>query len=306
MAKEMQSATIKAWFDECQRRGIAPWNYDFKEQLTSSDPHAVSRINKELNPLKRLLIFWQEGTRTKLRKPNRITLDDVESTALAKEIYSILWDIDSVNTYSFDRDVMNSVWASYKFSINLRYDSSFDKDFISLTKLIDNYDNYIEVNNSFKKFAAYTHTIGNFIIETKGFNRGRSNNDYWDLALVQIKNYFNLIDKSTWEKYIRRMYLQPFVTSEYKIVGLWDRHLDPSTTVNPADNGNELSLITQFIGHACTSIENRGKAMVKRLCEKQNLTQYEFYEPKLRKMAKEPAYSSDLWKSKRNETSYPL
>lgn len=284
---------LEKWFKKCDRDNLLPWKYDFKYEILAKDEFSTKAFQDEPNPVKRLLLCWQQES---------LTPTGVEKTALAQSIFSILWGFDSKNPNRVDVDVMNSFWTSYKFAINSRYDVSYKKwyntkiSFDTMQELLKEYDNYIEINELFSGFAGYTHTIGNFIVESKGFNMGRKNDDYWDLALIEAKTYFDLLDEGIWEIYINKMYLQSFVNKNYNISALWEGHLTSKTTKpSLTDDRTYLYLITEFLNHVCASIEERGKLMIKSLCERTGQIHYTFYENYLKHLT--PQYSDDLWQS---------
>lgn len=286
-------AAIENWFDKCEQNHLLPWEYDFKSELTDID----KLIDDEQDPIKRLLVCWQHEDSIK---------SEVEKTELAISIYSVLWKFDTSNPKRIDLDVMNSFWTSYKLALKLKYNNSPSKwieqglgrrlNYETMEKLIQNYTKYSEVNDLFRNLAKYTHTIGNLIVETKGFNRGRANDDYWDLALLEVKAYFDLINTTIWKDYIDKMYLRPFVSNNYEISELWKDHFLKSMPVKPKPEDCSLRLINEFQSRACSSIEERGKFMIKSLCEKTGLTNYSFYETQLKDLYPTPKFSNELWK----------
>ncbi|NSW23507.1 hypothetical protein HRH58_13815, partial [Enterococcus faecalis] len=267
---------IKRWFEECERKKISPWKYDFKLELQTKEKKFFQEIMDESNAIKRIFAWYLS--------PVQAT-SETETTQLAKTIYSILWNLDiSVLNRSFDMDVMNSFWTTYKFAILKKYKASYNKwqdnriNLSAIYELDKKYYDYIEINNLFKAFANYTHTIGNFIIESKGFNRGRKNDDYWDLGLIIVKDNLDVLENGLWKKYVKKFYLQPFVREDYSVAELWQNHLISEYTKPCAENNEEtIELIKEFLDRVCPSIEERGKFIVKTLCEKLNLTNYTFY-----------------------------
>ncbi|NSP03044.1 hypothetical protein HRH66_14660, partial [Enterococcus faecalis] len=110
---------IKRWFEECERKKISPWKYDFKLELQTKEKKFFQEIMDESNAIKRIFAWYLS--------PVQAT-SETETTQLAKTIYSILWNLDiSVLNRSFDMDVMNSFWTTYKFAILKKYKASYNK-----------------------------------------------------------------------------------------------------------------------------------------------------------------------------------
>ncbi|WP_142959200.1 hypothetical protein [Enterococcus faecalis] len=292
---------IKRWFEECERKKISPWKYDFKLELQTKEKESFQEIIDESNAIKRIFVWYLS--------PVQAT-SETETTQLAKTIYSILWNLDtSVLNRSFDMDVMNSFWTTYRFAIFKKYNASYNKwqdNIINLSAIYEldkKYYDYIEINNLFETFANYTHTIGNFIIESKGFNMGRKNDDYWDLGLSIIKDNLDVLETGLWKKYVKKFYLQPFVRGDYRVAELWQNHLISEYTKPCAKNNEEtIELIKEFLGIVCPSIEERGKFIVKTLCEKLHLTDYTFYKNDLINLTLVPKYSDELRRMKNDES----
>lgn len=284
---------IKLWFEKCEREEISPWKYDFKLELQMKEKQYFKKIIDEDNPIKRIFAWYLI--------PLQAT-SETEKTQLAQIIYSILWNLDTdVLDKSFDMDVMNSFWITYRFAILKKYNISYNKwagkqiDISDIKELNEKYNKYSEINKIFEEFAEYTHTIGNFIIESKGFNMGRKNDDYWDLALCIIKDNLDVLETELWEKYVKKFYLQPFVTKEHRVAELWKNHLTSKHTKPDAENIQKIiKLIKEFLNKVCSSIEERGKFIVKTLCEKLELTDYTFYKNNLVNLTLLPKFSDEL------------
>lgn len=288
---------IKEWLDKCEREHILPWQYDFKLELklksNSSNQSSLRELQDETNSIKRLLKYLL------LEDLNQT---ETEKTPLAIAIYSVLWELPSSNSHIIDFDVMNSFWVTYKTALFSAYSKTYTKwskrkiNTIDIQRLLTEYSENKYVNELFEGFSKYTHTIGNFVLESKGFNMGRKNDDYWDLGLIEFKAFLDIIspDNAMWVKYIDSMFLQPFVNKDYCISELWDGHFS-STTTKPKIDGLAMTPIKEFCHRTCCSIEERGKIMVKILCEKIGQTQYEFYESILKSLHSKPKFSNDLW-----------
>lgn len=102
---------IKRWFEECERKKISPWKYDFKLELQTKEKEYFQEIIDESNAIKRIFVWYLS--------PVQAT-SETETTQLAKTIYSILWNLDtSVLNRSFDMDVMNSFWTTYRLGASI-------------------------------------------------------------------------------------------------------------------------------------------------------------------------------------------
>lgn len=128
------------------------------------------------------------------------------------------------------------------------------------TKVLENYDSHSEnISEDGQNFIRLVHTMGNFIPVVRSFNVGRSTltQDYWDLTLERIYEYYsakteteqtealeNILGKSqrkitqkkitdaklwlgvfdSWEDFVERNYLQPFLDKNGKPIQLWEGH----------------------------------------------------------------------------------
>lgn len=294
MKRGNQSTIVKEWLKECDENGVKPWEYDFKlDSVVPKRQHIAHRFLEETNPIKRILDWYVTGDET----------IETETTPIAKAIYSILWGIDRValDNKLLDMDVMNSFWTMYKLNIELHYNDIYAKHIkngvnaVEINKLKEKFYEYETVNTLFESFAAKTHTIGNFIVEHKGFNRGRYNNDFWDLALFFIKTYSELQDETAWKKKVGKFFLEPYVDENYDIVELYDGHFSGNTKPNKNSGADTTLQTQQFLDRVNINIEQRGKRMIKQLCENEQIngTHYEFYSEL--KDLNVPEFSTDLW-----------
>jgi hypothetical protein len=272
MNDEQVIKVIIDWFKECNEENILPWEYDFKLKTKLQSTSNINQIENpfdEEDPVKRIFKWycWRK------------TSSETETTELAKAIYSKLWgcDTSTLDRKLLDMDVMNSFWTIYQYSIKTKYAHCYYKRNLETfrTLLNDKYNDYRKINNLFTNFAKLTHTIGNFIIEPKGFNVGRGKGDYWDIALanqrkdwdknkdIKPENYLHIIDTafreesendmlqtnsdtinvSFWEKNVNVLLLQPFVKENYEVAELWCGHLELSPElIHPEIKDNEGNL----------------------------------------------------------------
>ncbi|MGX7031148.1 hypothetical protein [Vagococcus zengguangii] len=283
---------VVEWLEYCDLNGIKPWEYDFKNEVL------IEGNSLNQNPIVSIFEWY-------INKSNKFLVGvEIENTDLASEIYRLLWEINedamSKKRSSLDRDVMNSFWNIYKADIKLSYglylnkwsDNKINEKAIQF--LIDNYPTYISTNNRIFLYSKYTHTIGNFIIETKGFNMGRKQNDYWDLALKLLYDFFKIMDKDVWIKFIDTFMLHSFVNSDYSLSYYWDRN---NNDLGP----NNEEEIVRFLRISTKSIEQRGKQMIKKICEDKNKIEYKFYKNYLVDL--EVKYAEDIKKEFEEELS---
>ncbi|MGF2146482.1 hypothetical protein ACQUEF_14065 [Vagococcus fluvialis] len=130
-----------------------------------------------------------------------------------------------------------------------------------ITFLIDNFDRFDKVNKvtELKDFAKLTHTIGNITIVPAGFNRGRNDYDYWDYALVKLRNFLETID--SWDNYVQKNHMEPFLSNTYRPVPLLEGHLNDSKLTLPQDS----DVIKKSLKFINGSIEERGRKMINSL-----------------------------------------
>lgn len=106
---------------------------------------------------------------------------------------------------------------------------------------------------------------------------GRQNADYWDFGMLLFHSFFNCLDgESNWEKFVEKFFLQSYInnSNEYVVTEFWNRN----NYVNPRNNED----IESFILKVNWCIEERGKLMIKKICEDNNLIHYKFYDSHLK------------------------
>lgn len=266
----MSTDSIKNWLNHCEIEEIKPWLYDFKNE------NLVKGIQNS-NPILRIFEWY-------INYDEKYQEGEIENTELAKAIYCNLWNIDREIIFSarpfVDIDVMNSFWTIYQRAIKIDKNQDLYKwknkkiNEETFQYLINNYDEYLEINNNFEKYSSLTHTIGNFTLEPRGFNMGRQNSDYWDLGMILLQSFFNCLDgEDNWQNFVEKYFLQPYVNNskEYAVTEFWNRK---NNYVNPLNSKD----VKSFISKANWCIEERGKLMIKKLCEDNNLTHYKFYD----------------------------
>ncbi|MCI2169974.1 hypothetical protein [Schleiferilactobacillus perolens] len=297
---EASAQLIKQWLDKCEREGILPWKWDFKLESVAGNNKNVLDIQNESDPIQRIFMWY--------RLPKKES-PETEQTELAKAIYTVAFGVDRKQLgIGFSMDVMNSFWTTYQWAILKRYGISFVKSIEFGNEhdtsdpadhsLRNEYSDYSAVNDLFKPFAAAEHTIGNFVLVSRGFNNGRGNYDYWDLGMWLIKTFLDYVESSAWEGYVDKLFLQPFVTDTYEVAEFWEDHFDESESIKPdggEDKQKTSQLISQWLNHTYLSIEERGKFITKTLCETLGEKDYQFYKTHLETLSFTPKFANELW-----------
>lgn len=222
--EEKSLEIVSNWLEKCNKEKVLPWEYDLKQEI-------YYKFNKEDHPVKRFLdaragnYFSQ---RYRHRYPNEnIEIEDCE---LMQSIYYLLWGTytkksEKMGYEEIEADIMNSFFSPYKKKLNKkrlgtwqaeRYKEENQKieeneeksklygayvanqagDFQELLSHFNDMG-YRDVNEEFKDFAKFTHTIGNCTLVPLGFNVGQrrkkidmkvhnDNNRTWSQALIGI------------------------------------------------------------------------------------------------------------------------
>lgn len=256
---------------------------------------------------------------------------EADSCSLMQEIYAKLWNDDILSHCKDKGKICGDTMISCNITLNKLF--SIEKENIlqlanltqdkkqELEKVNNKKDNlkwskrasillymndkskYDEIINSYNgDFLMMAYTLGNFIPVPPGFNaRGTSKiEDYWDLTLLAIYNWFmeqnesnesneniRLIDVvktqknkeacekwlkcfNNWDDFVEKNYLQAFVKSNESNNGnkygmpkeLWDGHFGGDVLPTKNDKKDDIS---QFFTNASKWITERGKKMVEEL-----------------------------------------
>lgn len=302
---------VTDWLKDCDKQGILPWKYDFKQEVFQNS------LSFDDNRVKRILAK-ESGFYGKAKC-------ETEDSSLAQNIYKILWNTYSKNVIqeekgNCDADVMNSFWTPFKyfssrkcpdfFRNNKKYPNKcgkFEKGdglleyyiqfgvnegdswSLAILKSYDKDKELKELNNQkLQDFATLTHTIGNFTLVPKGFNSNngqsvveKNDAEHIDGIHKVNHNYHHYDISNSWSKALHEE-LYPLHWKKKKYLGCdsWKQYCkkfymdDYESSYSYA---NDSDTQDQFLEKVNIAIEHRGKLMTKELCEKLDLTNLTFY-----------------------------
>lgn len=277
--KEDERGKVIKWLEYCDTKQIKPWEWDFKNCYTDSLPEDDIAA----------FLQYKSGTFT---NPNSFCITqksgskaDCDKEAIG--LYQVLgWQNSAKDIIR--GETMNSFLTTFNRAI--RQSSNYS----TLTKTLgidnrkkerysklcenQNYQQFKIIENNptaFQTFAKLTHTIGNFTVLPHWMNTGRSNlsQDYWDIFLLSLQEWLHLISPTSeaWINFIELYYLQPYVNKDYQIEPFWKNH----SYTNPILKKKEDFPI--FLNAVNERIEERGKYMIKQICDRLNRTDFNFY-----------------------------
>ncbi|HAP4779996.1 TPA: hypothetical protein IU004_001410 [Enterococcus faecalis] len=279
---------IEKWFEECTDLDIKPWNWDFKQCYVEEflQTKKISNIS--------LMLEYKSGHLNKIGPFNSTGKTGIEADCDKEPtaIYCFLWDLDRHNVIR--GETMNSFITTFSSCImqSQNKKSTYEEIDIDINQYLtcqydrlvleERFQNFELVRNNKKeleKFACNTHCIGSFIVLPHWMNTGRYNfsQDYWDITLQSFYDFLNPI--GAWKKFVETYYLYPYVNndSNWSVVEFWHGHFSKIGSyyknLRPQNNDE----LRAFLVNVNVKIEERGKWIVKRLCEKLELTDYDFY-----------------------------
>ncbi|MEW4104637.1 hypothetical protein Q0N76_18105 [Bacillus altitudinis] len=255
---------IEGWFQKCEELEIKPWEWDFKQSYIKEPiPKDKSSIELILDYKSRKLT--EIGICNVTKRRGR----DADCDKEPFYIYQLLWSTDykpepksqlNLDRYNLIRgETMNSFITTFNHSKTLTYVS--------------------HIKHKFEKFATATHCIGNFIVLPHWMNTGRYkfSQDYWDVTMYLLFEFFQPL--GCWKQFVERYFLQPYVNDdeEWTVSEFWEGHFAGIGNYNQLKPQNEQEL-SEYLHKVNIRIEERGKWMIKKVCEELKLQHFTFYD----------------------------
>ena len=286
--------TVIKWLEYCHKRQRKPWLWDFKNCYTDSLPKdSITAFLKYKNgkPKDTTRNGESKGTTRFCITGKKGSRADCDKEAIG--LYQVLgWQNSAKDIIR--GETMNSFLTTFKCALEQSSDcdTQSDKLVIKSGKKLPFSDLYDEKKNikeqpymafdvvknnrpAFQTFAKLTHTIGNFTVLPHWMNTGRSNlsQDYWDIFLLSLQEWLDLISPTSeaWINFIELYYLQPYVNKDYQIEPLWKNH---SYTTPILKEKEDFPIFLKAVNER---IEERGKYMIKQICDRLNRTDFNFY-----------------------------
>lgn len=272
----MENKKIIKWLNYCDSQNIKPWLWDFKNCYSDylSTNNLCNILKYKSYELIKPTEFCVTGKSGK----------DADCDKEAFYLYQMLGWQNSVKDI-IRGESMNSFITTFNEAIK---DSS---DYGTLSKVLgikekerhisystlyqsQNYLIFDNIQNNlddFQKFATLTHTIGNFTVLPSWMNTGRYyfSRDYWDITLLSLQEWLNILSPDAWTNFVKTYYLQPYVNTEYNVELFWEGH---DKKILPKKENYPV-----FLKKVNERIEERGKYMIKQICNKLNKTDFNFY-----------------------------
>lgn len=268
--KADERETVIKWLKECDRIQKEPWLWDFKNCYTDSLPEdSITALLEYKNGE-----FKDNTSDFNITKNTGFNADcDKEAIGL----YQVLgWQNSATDVIR--GETMNSFLTNFYCAIGYRPKDKKprpSRDYLS--KNYAKFDVISKNPDGFKSFATLTHTIGNFIVLPHWMNTGRIgfSADYWDITLLSLQEWLHLISPTSeaWVNFIELYYLQPYVNKDYQTELFWEKHSYGYDNLFPSNQD-----IPIFLKAVNERIEERGKYMIKQICDRLDLTHLNFYQ----------------------------
>lgn len=260
----MEDINVIDWLNYCDENNIKPWLWDFK--------------NYSLSP------FQNDSITAFLKYKELPKNEGIDCDKAAFYLYQMLGWQNSVKDI-IRGETMNSFITTFNeaikdssdyYTIANRLGKEPRDRHIPYSTLYQN-QNYLMFDNiqnnldDFQKFATLTHTIGNFTVLPSWMNTGRYyfSRDYWDITLLSLQEWLNILSPDAWTNFVETYYLQPYVNTEYNVELFWEGH---DKKILPKKENYPV-----FLKKVNERIEERGKYIIKQICNKLNKTDFNFY-----------------------------
>ncbi|MDS8323417.1 hypothetical protein RLN08_09255 [Streptococcus pneumoniae] len=278
----MEHQEVIDWLKYCDENNIKPWEWDFKNCYSDTlTPDSITNFLKYKNA---------ELTNPTTFRVTKLIGKYADSDKEAFYLYKLLGWQESQDSI-IRGETINSYLTTFKKAMELSYNYNFlynelkldeiktigKKDFpqyyINLykNKNYEKFDIIAKNTDNFGRFAELTHTIGNFTVLPNWMNCGRGMclYDYWDITLMSLQEFLNILSPEAWPNFIKKYYLQPYVNTDYNVELFWDNHdnnLLPKETDFPI-----------FLKKVNERIEERGKFIIKQICDQLDQKDFNFY-----------------------------
>ncbi|MBQ4816960.1 hypothetical protein AB0R75_03005 [Bacillus pumilus] len=255
---------IEGWFEKCEELKIKPWEWDFKQSYIKEPiPKDKSSIELILDYKSRTL--KEIGICNVTKKTGRKADCDKEPFYIYQLLWSTEYEPKLKSQLSLDRhnslrgETMNSFITTFNHSKKINSDSHLKLEF--------------------EKFATSTHCIGNFTVLPHWMNSGRYlfSQDYWDVTMYSLFEFFQPL--GCWKQFVERYFLQPYVNNdeEWTVSEFWEGHFESIGNYNQLKPQNEQEL-SEYLHKVNLRIEERGKWIIKKVCEELKLQHFTFYD----------------------------
>ena len=261
----MEDINVIDWLNYCDENNIKPWLWDFK--------------NYSLSP------FPNDSITAFLKYKELPKNEGIDCDKAALFLYKVLgWqhsesDIirgETINSYitTFTQAITkdpNYKEICEKIGVNLNEYLNKQYPILYHNKSYQKFETIQRNIKEFELFAKLTHTIGNFTVLPRWMNTGRYkfSGDYWDITMLSLQEWLTNLSPEAWINFIEMYYLHPYVNTEYQVELFWDNHND---VILPKRHDFPI-----FLKKVNERIEERGKYIIKQVCDKLNQKDYHFY-----------------------------
>lgn len=273
----MEHQEVIDWLRYCDENNIKPWEWDFKNCYSDTlTPDSITNFLKYKNA---------ELTNPTTFRVTKLIGKYADSDKEAFYLYKLLgWQEsqdsiirgETINSFSttFTKAIMKSSNRDqvYKeIGINPKKYLNEQYTILYYHENYQKFDIIAKNTDNFGRFAELTHTIGNFTVLPNWMNCGRGMclYDYWDITLMSLQEFLNILSPEAWPNFIKKYYLQPYVNTDYNVELFWDNHdnnLLPKETDFPI-----------FLKKVNERIEERGKFIIKQICDQLDQKDFNFY-----------------------------